>query len=300
MKVRGSPVTWGSVARFLLGALVGLAFSVVMLSAVYRFLIEHDSPSTADLISLGASITLIFFAITTAFQNDRLIAATKQQADTALETAKDQAETADEQAETSKRLVESAAAQAQAATRQASAMRTQAEATKEQARLTNRTLSEVREQRRLANRPWLVYAGGRSDPIDRTAPFPILPASYLIIKNIGTGAAVNVSVCAFVMAQDGLRHYISESIGGIAADGNWEVLRSFEKEGSVVTTGRPDRHRCIIDDLTINPGVDKLYVGIRYQDWFGTWFRTSNVVTRGQPDEYDATEDAEPNWMQCS
>ena len=105
-----------------------------------------------------------------------------------------------------------------AAIDEANASAEQAKASAKQAEASNATLAEMQTQRQLAYRPWLVYAGRRVVSGERWSSYEY------VVKNVGTGPAVNVVLAGVLVqkrgnADDETREhvYLSNSIAGLAA-----------------------------------------------------------------------------------
>jgi len=175
----------------------------------------------------------------------------------------------------------------------------EAKAATQQAKASNETVMEMERQRELAYRPWLVYAGRRVDPGGSTGSITVMPTERLVVKNIGTGPALDVCLAAVRTTREGARAFQAHTIGGIAAGDEWDV-HSLYLESANATGPRPDRYRCLVDDLAIDEVGE--VVAVRYEDWFGNHYRSPGSQTDAKPVVWvgDRTLKDAPDWLRCS
>lgn len=180
-----------------------------------------------------------------------------------------------------------------AAIDEATATREQATASAVQATASRETVEEMRREREWAYRPLLTVS-------ERNIRGSELSHTELVVRNIGTGPALNVCLAGHQFIGDPPGHrWLSEYSQGIAPGA--ELTFGTWLYSDDATTGEPrsDRYRCIVDDL-VQVGSEEI-VAVRYDDWFGTHYRSGGPT--GQATEeyrgHGSVIDA-PSWMRCN
>jgi hypothetical protein len=187
-------------------------------------------------------------------------------------------------------IVSAASAQAKAATDEATASR--------------ETVEEMRNQRRLAYRPWLVI----TQEWVRNDSGSLRSSQYFVVTNIGTGPAVNVKLRAHKFVEptpddpygsgsSARRLWLSAESGGIAPGSEWRVHQAWAEVGEI-DGKQPDRMRCLLDDLLV---ADPTYAAaVRYGDWFGSVYRSPGAHGDPSPVEWpDGADGDPPDWLRC-
>lgn len=158
----------------------------------------------------------------------------------------------------------------------------------------------MRRERELAYKPLLVITTGYLDPPPAGVERIGFPPLAFVIRNIGTGPALNIAFCAqaFQGSPQEL-NWISAEYPGISA-GAEEKVGMFYRRDPEPDRPRPDRYRCLIEGW---PWLDDGVVfAVRYEDWFGTHYLSpggpqmpSTAEWRGQRGTVD-----QPGWLRCS
>jgi hypothetical protein len=188
-------------------------------------------------------------------------------------------------------IVSTASAQAKAATDEATASR--------------ETVEEMRNQRRLAYRPWLVIT---QEWVRNDSGVASPPSHYFVVTNIGTGPAVNIRLNAYRFddaTPDGAygsgsaarRLWVSAETGGVGPGGEWRVYQGWSEDAEI-DEKRPDRFRCLVEDFLADGATDA--AAVRYEDWFGSTYRSPGGVGHPSPVEWQGHAEGEaPDWMRC-
>lgn len=182
----------------------------------------------------------------------------------------------------------------EAAIQEATETRNEAVASSAQAAASRDAVEEMRQQRELAYRPYLVIRrGSQEQHVDMgTRRVPLTPLELFFVRNIGSGPALNVRLAAHRFAD---RHeWFSEQTQGIGPgeEHSFPIQYGYEPRAD---GSHPDRYRSIVDEWT-NPSGE--VVVVRYEDLFGTYYRAGGP-DRHHPDEWrgnPSTPDA-PNWV---
>lgn len=189
-----------------------------------------------------------------------------------------------------------------AATDEATATREQAGASKDQASASRDTVDEMRQEREWTYKPALVLTTET-----RTSARDI---SYqweaVVVWNIGTGPAFNVRLAVHAPAREATNwraasehHWLSAEWPGLPAGGKVELSIADLSDSSETDEPRPDRYRCIVDDVQSMSGEDVF--AVRYDDWFGThYLSTGPNIKAGEEYRGDGSVIAAPNWMRCN
>jgi hypothetical protein len=176
----------------------------------------------------------------------------------------------------------------------------EAKASADEARASRETVDEMQRQRELAYRPWLV--------VNRQyIPSPHAEGrSYvgLRVVNIGSGPAVDIVLSGVSKKpkEEFVWAWMTDTIQGLAPGDHWDVTIRFRAPEVVPPNDpRPDRYRCLTDDLATQ--VEKgTVVAVRYRDLFGTHYRSSpDSTTTRIPEEWRGASTAAdaPNWLRC-
>jgi hypothetical protein len=148
------------------------------------------------------------------------------------------------------------------------------------------TIVEMRRDREAAYRPWLVMARVRVGE-DTTGKYRA--RIYFVVKNIGTGPAVNIALCR----RDDIGLLSSHEVQGLRAGEEVRFETAPEPD-----FGQGGRFKCIVDDWEPVEEVDVMVA--RYDDWFGTHYRSPGGPLQLSPNvwrEDDGTP--KPSWMGC-
>jgi hypothetical protein len=176
----------------------------------------------------------------------------------------------------------------------------EAHASSDEAQASRETLEEMQRQRELAYRPWVVVNRHwvRSEGLGVSGwwAFEVL--------NIGAGPAVEVVLSAIRKDPDRMpvRSWMAAERQGIEPGGSWDVPARFIAPGEEESDEpRTDRFRCVIDDLEAAISAGEI-VAVRYQDLFGTHYRSSPDDRRAlRPEEWKGAASAidAPDWLRC-
>lgn len=126
-----------------------------------------------------------------------------------------------------------------------------------------------------------------------------MASSYFVIRNIGTGPALDVKLCVHRLSGDPSEHqWFSAEAPGIAPNGE-ERFDAAYKPFAEPDGRRPDRYRCIVDEWPVYEG--KEVFAVRYQDWFGTHYRAPGGPDNPIPGSWRGQEGTvgQPDWLRC-
>lgn len=154
-------------------------------------------------------------------------------------------------------------------------------------------VDEMRRERDWSYKPWLVIRRGYVE-----GDLPWTGASYFYVRNIGTGPAVNVKLCAHAFRGEPPTHqWLWGEAQGIAPNEEEHFLATYR--GAEPSGARPDRYRCIVDDWRVSP--DGEVVAVRYEDWFGRFYRSPGGPDHPLPDEWRGQQGTaeQPDWLRC-
>ena len=160
----------------------------------------------------------------------------------------------------------------------------EATASRDQATASRDAVEEMQREREWAYRPAVVvteHQGG------------LLGIPELAITNVGTGPAFRVKLAVHGFSKESQQHWRNANEWpAIAAGESVRCQLWIPNQESI------DRNDCIVAEWPVGEG--KHVLAVRYEDWFGTYYR-SGGPPRHRPDEWrghPSTADA-PDWVRC-
>jgi len=247
--------------------ILGVSIVGLLMLALYQWF-GGDKTASLALTGVMATFALAFAAVLTLEQNRSLVKAAADQA-TASRDAVDQD-------------------------------RALLKASSDQAAASWQTVEEMKHERELAYKPLLVVTQGPYDPQGTSRTHLGLSIGAFIIRNIGTGPALNVAFCAQGFdGEPATLKWVSAQFPGMAVGTEERVPKFFGHEPSPGGI-RPDRYRCLVEDWQW--GDDGLVFAVRYEDWFGTHYLSPGGPQSHKPAEWRGAIGVvdQPNWMRCS
>lgn len=163
----------------------------------------------------------------------------------------------------------------------------------DEAAASRETVDEMRREREWAYKPWLVI---RRESVRESSGFH---SEYFIVRNIGTGPALDIKFCAHRFSGDPSEHqWLSVEAPGIAPNGEERLYVAY-KRVSQPDGSRPDRYRCIVDEWLVAEGQEVF--AVRYEDWFGTHYRAPGGPGKPLPEQWRGQQGTadQPDWLRC-
>lgn len=173
----------------------------------------------------------------------------------------------------------------------------EAVASREQAVASQEIVEEMRREREWAYKPMLVITRGYLDPPPTGFEQMRPPLPAFIVRNIGTGPALNVALGAHTFS--GEHRWLSASVPGLAPGAEERVAIVYRRDPQPDGYS-PDRYRCLVDEWPVAKGEEA--VAVRYEDWFGTHYRSAGGPRLPHPNEWrgqPGTMD-QPAWLRCN